>query len=95
MPTVPKGVGMVRKSQTLVAAIAASLAVPAIAQTDNASGDDAIEEIVVTGSRLPRRDFTAPSPIASMDQEAAALTQHPAELASDLLGRIGAHRRET
>ena len=36
------------------------------------SGDDtegAVEEIVVTGSRLVRRDFTAPSPITSVDRD--------------------------
>ncbi len=43
---------------------------PAIAQDNGA--DAAVEEIVVTGSRLPRRDFTAPSPIATIDAEALA-----------------------
>ena len=36
------------------------------------SADEVVEEIVVTGSRLPRRDFTAPSPIATIDAEALA-----------------------
>jgi outer membrane receptor protein involved in Fe transport len=31
---------------------------------------DEIEEIIVTGSRLRRRDFSAPSPIATIDREA-------------------------
>ena len=34
----------------------------------NASADEAIEEIVVTGSRIKRRDFTSPSPISSIDK---------------------------
>jgi outer membrane receptor protein involved in Fe transport len=37
---------------------------PAYADVD----EDAVEEIIVTGSRLRRRDFNAPSPITSMDQ---------------------------
>jgi outer membrane receptor protein involved in Fe transport len=36
------------------------------------TADEVVEEIVVTGSRLPRRDFTAPSPIATIDAEALA-----------------------
>ena len=38
------------------------------AQDDTDTGDD-VEEIVVTGSRLVRRDFTAPSPIISVDRD--------------------------
>jgi outer membrane receptor protein involved in Fe transport len=38
-----------------------------IAQDDD--GADAVEEIVVTGSRLPRRDLTAPSPITTIDRD--------------------------
>jgi outer membrane receptor protein involved in Fe transport len=34
-----------------------------------AADDNVVEEIVVTGSRLVRRDFSAPSPIASIDRE--------------------------
>ncbi|MEM6575797.1 MAG: hypothetical protein AAF736_16100, partial [Pseudomonadota bacterium] len=29
--------------------------------------DERLEEVVVTGSRIRRRDFTSPSPIASID----------------------------
>ena len=51
------------------AAFGAILAPPnVIAQTDE-SKEAGIEEIVVTGSRLVRRDFTAPSPIQSLDRE--------------------------
>jgi outer membrane receptor protein involved in Fe transport len=37
-----------------------------VAQDDDAS---AVEEIIVTGSRLPRRDLTAPSPITTIDRD--------------------------
>jgi outer membrane receptor protein involved in Fe transport len=39
----------------------------AVAQDDDTA--DAVEEIVVTGSRLPRRDLTAPSPITTIDRD--------------------------
>jgi len=45
------------------------LSAPASAQ-DAEAEDSTIEEIVVTGSRLRRRDFSAPSPIATIDREA-------------------------
>ena len=35
---------------------------------------EAIEEITVTGSRLRRRDFSAPSPVATIDREAIEFT---------------------
>jgi outer membrane receptor protein involved in Fe transport len=53
--------------RTLLAiAVATALApVPATAQS---SDDEAVEEIVVTGSRIARRDYTAPSPITTVDR---------------------------
>ena len=51
------------------------LAGAVFAQDQDAEYDDAdaeevgVEEIIVTGSRLRRRDFNAPSPITSVDQE--------------------------
>ena len=33
---------------------------------------DAVEEIIVTGSRVKRRDFNSPSPITTLDREAIA-----------------------
>ena len=52
----------------LAAAIALALApAPVVAQDDDAA--DAVEEIVVTGSRLPRRNLTAPSPITTIDRD--------------------------
>ena len=47
----------------------------ALAQDDTAAADEAefeevgVEEIIVTGSRLRRRDFNAPSPITSIDSD--------------------------
>ena len=43
-----------------------------LAQDEKPGRDEAapVEEIIVTGSRLPRRDFSAPSPIATLDEEA-------------------------
>ena len=38
---------------------------------------DDVEEIVVTGSRLPRRDFTAVSPIQTVDREELATSTLP------------------
>ena len=40
----------------------------AVAQGDD-DGASVVEEIVVTGSRLPRRDLTAPSPITTIDRD--------------------------
>ena len=40
----------------------------AVAQDDDTAAG-AVEEIVVTGSRLPRRDLTAPSPITTIDRD--------------------------
>jgi len=46
-----------------------------MAQTDEASVDSqAIEEIVVTGSRLLRRDFSSPSPITTINREVIAFS---------------------
>lgn len=54
---------------SIAAGVAMALA-PAVAsaQIEDVAAD-AVEEIVVTGSRLVRRDFTAPSPITSIDRE--------------------------
>lgn len=48
----------------------------ALAQQDS-TGDDAIEEIVVTGSRIKRRDFTSPSPITSIDRQMLQFSGQP------------------
>lgn len=41
---------------------------PAVAQKPPQEQRDTIEEIVVTGSRIPRRDYIAPSPVTTVDQ---------------------------
>lgn len=59
------------RSAAIIAGIA--LLVPgaaAFAQADEASNDETIDEIIVTGSRLKRRDFSSPSPIATIDRDA-------------------------
>ena len=38
------------------------------------AADEAVEEIVVTGSRLKRRDFNSPSPISTIDSEVLAFS---------------------
>ncbi len=50
------------------------LAIPAesLAQQDAPADEDQVEEIVVTGSRIKRRDFTSPSPISSIDKQVLA-----------------------
>jgi outer membrane receptor protein involved in Fe transport len=55
------------------------LAMPAesSAQQDAPADEDQIEEIVVTGSRLLRRDFSAPSPIQTIDRETLQYSGQP------------------
>jgi outer membrane receptor protein involved in Fe transport len=70
--------GFRRESVSVRAAAAAALWVSCVllaqqspAQvTEDATADEAIEEIVVIGSRLRRRDFSSPSPISTIDREA-------------------------
>ncbi|MEO1034141.1 MAG: TonB-dependent receptor [Pseudomonadota bacterium] len=63
----------VRKAIYAGAAVtaAASLAPVAMAQDE---GADAVEEIVVTGSRIARKDFTSNAPVATVDSEQITLT---------------------
>ena len=48
----------------------AALAAPAIASSPSAlaQSEEAIEEVVVTGSRLVRRDLNAPSPVVVISE---------------------------
>jgi len=67
---------------TAVVRTLASLAVAANAgaQDDPAephTETEELEEIVVTGSRIKRRDFTSPSPIATIDRETIAFSGQP------------------
>lgn len=57
--------------RAVCAAATALVSLPAAAQS---SADDGVDEIIVTGSRLVRRDFSAPSPIVSIDREALLST---------------------
>ena len=46
------------------------LSSPASAQTEEVDdGDNYVDEVIVTGSRLRRRDFSAPSPITTIERE--------------------------
>ena len=47
------------------------------AQDIVAAEDETLQEVVVTGSRLARRDFTSPSPIATVGREALLTTGQP------------------
>ena len=70
-----------------VAVLVLGTASEGFAQQPPASGDKGPEEIVVTGSRIVRRDFTSQSPIVTIDQSTftartnvgmeAALNQFP------------------
>jgi outer membrane receptor protein involved in Fe transport len=54
------------------------VASPARAQAQAGSDAEAeVEEIVVTGSRIKRRDFNSPSPISTIDRDAIAYTGLP------------------
>ena len=64
------------KISAIPAAVALALPAAALGQTDEEAVvvDEAVEEIVVTGSRLARRDFTAPSPIQTIDRQTLAFS---------------------
>jgi iron complex outermembrane receptor protein len=46
-------------------------------EPDNEYEENALEEVVVTGSRIKRRDFTSPSPITTIDREAFEFSGQP------------------
>lgn len=54
------------------ALVAAAFVTAADAQDAESSNNREVEEIVVTGSRLLRRDFNAPSPISTLDRTVLA-----------------------
>jgi outer membrane receptor protein involved in Fe transport len=66
------------KIGAIPAAVALALPTAALGQADAdgiaVESGEVVEEIVVTGSRLARRDFTAPSPITSIDRETLAFS---------------------
>jgi outer membrane receptor protein involved in Fe transport len=47
------------------------------AHAQDASKDEVLEEVVVTGSRIARRDYVSDSPITTVDQSAIAATGSP------------------
>jgi outer membrane receptor protein involved in Fe transport len=49
----------------------------ASAQENEPDLDDSIDEIVVTGSRIKRRDFTSPSPLATIDRDTIDFSAQP------------------
>jgi outer membrane receptor protein involved in Fe transport len=61
---------------TLVLLSLGSLTVQAQDEVSTAD-EDVVEEIIVTGSRLPRRDFSSNSPIATIDSELLEATTLP------------------
>ena len=61
------------RAHVSAAVVALAIASPVHAQQPGSdTADEAVEEIIVTGSRLPRRDFTAVSPIATISEEVLA-----------------------
>jgi iron complex outermembrane receptor protein len=67
------GVSILAPSVFLVTVLATAVH----AQDGLADADSAIEEIVVTGSRIKRRDFTSPSPITTIDRNTLAFSGQP------------------
>ena len=78
------------RSAVFAAALAACALTPRSSEAQDSEVeivDETIEEIVVIGSRLRRRDYSSPSPISTVDREAlyasgqgtleAALSQMP------------------
>ena len=71
----------------------------AMAQDDPGSGDDqqaVVEEIIVTGSRLPRRDFNSVSPIATVGQDVLEASTLPnLEETLNRLPQIAPHNEQS
>jgi outer membrane receptor protein involved in Fe transport len=71
-----RGLLVLRKLAGLGAVAAVMLPVISVAQ-DNSGDEETVEEIVVTGSRIARRDFTAPSPISTIEREVLIASPQP------------------
>ena len=54
-----------------------AMTLDAAAQEEDDEGDEAVEEIVVTGSRIKRRDFTSSSPLTTIDQTTIEFSGQP------------------
>ena len=59
---------------TVAAGLCGAVSLP---HSAHAQDERAVEEIVVTGSRLVRRDFMAPSPITSIDRDTILSSGQP------------------
>ena len=57
------------KLSPLYVGICAGVGFGSVAYGQQAGGDEQLEEVVVTGSRIVRRDLDAPSPILTVDTE--------------------------
>ena len=64
-----------RSHQACVVVLVAMILPPAATGQD--SDEARLEEILVTGSRIPRRDFGAPSPITTVDRETLVNSGQP------------------
>jgi outer membrane receptor protein involved in Fe transport len=63
-----------------VVAVLAFVSPPALAQNDATefeSSENVLEEVIVTGTRIKRRDFSSPSPLATVDREAFEFSGQP------------------
>jgi outer membrane receptor protein involved in Fe transport len=58
-----------RRSSVLSASIAMALAVPALQAASAFAQEEELDEIIVTGSRIVRKDFEANSPIVTIESE--------------------------
>ena len=63
----------------MVGGVAYGALLAGVAQAQTADGAAAVEEVVVTGSRIARQDYAANSPIISVGQEAIQNTVDYAE----------------
>jgi len=69
-----------------LAALVLASSINAYAQSAGADESGEIEEIVVTGSRIARRDFVSPSPISTIDR--ARIEASPQATLEELLNRM-------
>lgn len=58
-----------RRKRALASAVVAALGAAGSVHAQQQAQGEGLEEVIVTGSRIARRDFTAPSPIMTVDRE--------------------------
>lgn len=68
---------LLQRTAARLGAIAAAIFPSLSIAQDTADNEEIVEEIVVTGSRIARRDFTAPSPIHTIDRETILTSPQP------------------